>query len=117
MSIRKLDRNEWAPYCVRVSRVVLGKWAEIEVASLEIGFQIEARQRPLLGISYDPKKDMLDIALDGLDHMIPRPQEMYVEEDIDGLVSFEVLGGDGVQRIVILHQPLMLPPPEADLRY
>lgn len=109
MTIRKLDRNEWRSYCVHASQLLRGKWAEIDVASMESGFQVDTRQRPLLGISYDPSRDMLDIALDGLDHFVERPRELYVEEDADGLVSLEVIDDHGAQRIVILSDPLKLP--------
>jgi hypothetical protein len=36
----------------RVARVFLGKQGDIEVASLQIGFQLEARRLPLVGMSY-----------------------------------------------------------------
>jgi hypothetical protein len=35
----------------------------------------------LLGISYDPKDDIIEIALEGVDHLIPKPREVYVEEN------------------------------------
>ena len=40
--------------------------AEIEVASLDLGDQIEAEWLPLLGITYDDKDDVLEIALEEL---------------------------------------------------
>lgn len=47
----------------------MGKQAEIEVALLDIGDQIEAEWVPLLGITYDPKDDPVVVLLDGLDHL------------------------------------------------
>ncbi len=52
----------------------------MEVASLKLGDRIEAEWLPLLGISYDPKNDLIDIALEGVDHMIHHPREIYVAE-------------------------------------
>ncbi len=44
-----------------------GMRAEIEVASLTLGDEIQAEWLPLVGIAYDAKDDALEIALDGLD--------------------------------------------------
>ena len=38
-----------------------------------LGDQIETEWLPLLGISHDPKGDILDIALEGVDHIIKAP--------------------------------------------
>jgi len=52
---------------------------EIEVASLDLGDQVQAKWLPLIGITYDPKDDVVEVALEGLDHMIHRPREMYMD--------------------------------------
>src|SRR6266481_6563974 len=87
MTIRKLERSEWRPFLDIVSKLLETKEAEIEVASLELGDQIEAEWLPLLGIAYDPKDDVLEIALDGVDHLIPGPQEIYVDIGPTGLAK------------------------------
>ena len=53
------------------------KAAEIEVASLSLGDQVEAEWLPLHGITYDPNDDLVEVALEGLDHMIRKPREIY----------------------------------------
>jgi hypothetical protein len=55
MAVRTLEKQEWHRYFDRISRGLLGKRAEIEAASLELGDQIEAEWVPLLGITYDQK--------------------------------------------------------------
>ena len=77
------------------------------------GDQIEAEWLPLLGITYDPKNDILEIALDGLDHLISRPQDLYIDDSAGILSSFEVIDGDGVSQIIQLREPLSLPAPPA----
>ena len=42
---------------------------------------------PLIGVTYDPKSDLVEIALEGLDHMIGRPREIYVQDDAGALAS------------------------------
>ena len=89
----------------------MGARAEIEVASLALGDQIEAKWLPLLGIAYDPKNDVLEIALDGVDHLINSPKEVWVDAADGELLSFEVIDGESVSQIIQLREPLMLPPP------
>jgi hypothetical protein len=113
MAIRKIDRAQWRNFFDRVTKGLVGKRAEIEVDSLDLGSQIEAEWLPLLGIAYDPKDDVLEVALDGLDHLIAKPQEIYIEEGGAGLASLQVIDRDGVSQIVKLRDPLMLPAPAA----
>jgi hypothetical protein len=93
-----------------MSKALLGKWAEIEVASLDVGDQIVAEWIPLLGITYDSSDDLLDVALDRSDHLILHPREIAVEESPMGLASVAVVDEDGVRQVVRLKEPLMLPP-------
>jgi hypothetical protein len=109
----KLDKNTWQQYFDTLSKIVVGKQAEIEVASLSLGDQYEAEWVQFLGISYDPKDDELEVLLEGLDHLIPKPREIYVEGGPAALSSIEVIDNDGNQQIVKLRDPLMLPQPGA----
>lgn len=113
MTIRRLERSEWSGYCIRASRVLLGKQAKVEVASLQIGFQLEVHRVPLLGISYDPKSDIIELLIGELDHLIRGPQEFYVDDELFGTVTLQIVDGEGVRQIVTLCDPLMLPPPSA----
>jgi hypothetical protein len=109
--VKASRRRSERPYFDRISKAVIAKRAEIEVASLALGDQIEAEWLPLIGIVYDPKDDRLEIALDGLDHLIPHPQQVYIDEKEGQLNSLEVIDRDGVSQIVQLRDPLMLPAP------
>jgi Family of unknown function (DUF5335) len=111
MHTRKLAKAEWKAYFDRMSKPLGGRLAEIEIASLTLGHQVEANWLPLIGIAYDPKDDIVEIAVDQLDHMIQKPREIAVEEGPDGLASVEITDSDGVMQIVKLRSPLMLPAP------
>jgi hypothetical protein len=111
MTIRKLERGDWAWYCIRASRFFIGKQADIQVASLEVGFQTEAQRLPLIGMSYDPKSDVLTLLVGDLSHMIHAPRELYVDEEPLGLTAFQIVDAEGVRQIVTLREPLMLPVP------
>jgi len=112
MTVRKLDKKEWQPFFDRLSKIMEGKQAEIEVASLSLGDQVEAEWPPLLGVAYDPKDDILEVALEGIDHLIPKPREIYVDGGPIELSAFEVIDADGIKQIVKLRDPLMLPAPQ-----
>jgi hypothetical protein len=111
MTIRKLDKPQWRPFFDGVSKLLEGKRAEIEVASLLLGDQIEAEWLPLMGIAYDPKDDLVEVALEGLDHLIHHPREIYVDDDVGGLLAIEIVTTDDVREIVKLRDPLLLPAP------
>jgi hypothetical protein len=113
MTVRKLDKKEWQPFFDRVSKIMEGKQAEIEVASLALGDQVEAEWPPLLGVTYDPKDDILEVVLEGIDHLIRKPREIYVDGGPIELSGLEVIDADGLKQIVKLRDPLMLPAPHA----
>ena len=109
-NLRNIPKSEWRTFFDRMSKALLGKWAEIEVAQLDLGDQIVAEWIPLLGVTYDSKDELLDVALDRLDHLIHRPNEIMVDESPDGLSSVAVVDADGARQVVKFKVPLMLPP-------
>jgi hypothetical protein len=111
MTIRKLEKPEWRPFLDIVSKLLEAKEAEIEVASLDLGDQVVAEWLPLLGISYDPKDDIVEVALDGVDHLIRGPREIYLEDGAEALTSIEIIDANDAKQIVKLKDKLMLPAP------
>ncbi|MDO8179964.1 MAG: DUF5335 domain-containing protein [Undibacterium sp.] len=109
MSTSKLEKSAWQSYFDHVSKTVDGKLAEIEVDSLTLGSQIQAEWVPFLGITYDKKNDLIEILLDGLDHMIRKPCDVYIEQNGVALSSVEIIDADNVKQIIKLRDPLMLP--------
>jgi hypothetical protein len=117
MAIRRLERGDWTGFCLQASRGLLGKWADIEIASLQIGAQLGARHLPLIGISYDPQGDVLQLIVGELEHLIHAPRELYVDEEPLGLVVLQVVDAEGVRQIITLRDPLLLPGPSASRAY
>jgi hypothetical protein len=109
-TLRNLPKDEWRGFFDRMSKPLLGKLAEIEVAALDLGDQVVAEWVPLIGITYDSKDDLLDVALDRANRLIRHPQEILVEEADAGLASVAVLDADGARHVVRLKEPLALPP-------
>jgi Family of unknown function (DUF5335) len=108
-NLHSVPPEQWRPFFDQMSKALLGKWAELEVAALDLGDQITAEWVPLIGITYDSKDDLLDVALDRANHLIRGPREIVVEESAAGLSSVAVIDEDGARQIVRLKDPLMLP--------
>jgi hypothetical protein len=112
MAIRKLEKRDWKGFLDGVTELLLGKRADIEVASLALGDQIETKSVQVLGMVYDHKDDVIEIVLDGLDHLIHRPRDLYVDQNGLELSSVQIVDAEGTRQIVMLRDPLMLPPPD-----
>ncbi|HEX4157367.1 MAG TPA: DUF5335 family protein [Rhizomicrobium sp.] len=108
---RKVEKAEWSGFLDRVSRELAGKRIEVEVDAPDLGAQIEAEWVPLIGLTYDNKDDMIEIALEGLDHIIHNPRELHVEETVGRIQS--LLISNGTRQILTFREPLLLPPPLA----
>ena len=111
MSVHEVAKSNWKPFFETLTRTLVGKRAEVEVASLDLGDQIEAQWAPLIGIVYDSKNDLIEVALEGLDHLILGPRQVYVDFDVGGLVGLEVIDADDSRQIVKLKDSLALPAP------
>jgi hypothetical protein len=111
MATRELAKTDLEPYFDRVSKTLGIQNVEIEVASLDLGDQIEAEWTGLTSLAYDPKSDTLDVVGPTLDHRIRAPKAVHVQEGDDGLHAVNVERGDGVMEIIRLSRPLALPAP------
>jgi hypothetical protein len=115
MAATQIDRERWATFLETITNSLIGKQAEIEVISLNLGDQIEAEWTPLIGISYDRKNDLIEIALEGLDHMVRSPRELYIDYAIGELATaIEIIDADDNRQIVRFKDPLALPAPAQD---
>lgn len=109
MAIRRLERNDWDGFCILATRGYFGRQVSIEVVSLEIGAQPEVQRSPLVGMSYDPKSDVLQLLLGDVSHLVHGPRELYVDEELLGTVCLEVIDAEGIRQILTLREPAMLP--------
>ena len=108
MPTRAFPRSEWRRYCERVSRAITGRPAELDVASLRLGAHVKVHWSPFLGIVFDARGDVLEIALDGVGHSIVAPQEIRVEETERGLVAMDVIAADDAVETLRFREPLAL---------
>jgi hypothetical protein len=109
MALVKLDKAVWHRYFDQMSKSLLvGKEVEIDVTGMKIGAQIEQEWIQLQGMVYDHKDNLLEILVEGLDHLIHKPKEIYIDHTALGLSSMEVIGDDDVREVIRLREPLML---------
>ncbi|GAB6067325.1 DUF5335 family protein [Methylothermus subterraneus] len=111
MAIHAVPKSQWETYFANLSKHLKASQAELEVAAMNLGDQLEAEWLPFYGVSYDPKDDIIEFTLQDVDHLVRRPQEVYVDDDVEGLHSIEVVDGDGVRHLAKLKEALKLPPP------
>jgi hypothetical protein len=115
MAATQIERSQWAPFLDNITKSLIGKQAEIEVVSLDLGDQIQAEWTPLIGITYDHKDDLIEIALDELDHLIRSPRELFVDYGVGGIIAaIQIVDADGNRQIVKLKDPLALPTSSQD---
>lgn len=113
MTTRKIEKKDWKAFFDGVSKVggLDSKCAEIEVVGLSLGDHLAAEWVPMFGVVYNPASDVLEIALEGLDHMIHRPTTIHVDESAAGLLSISVTDEDALQHIIRMRDPLLLAGP------
>jgi hypothetical protein len=100
MTTRKLDEQEWHRYFDEGDRALHGLKATVEVVGADIGAQFVAEGLGIFGITYDQKGKLLEVVLDGMDHLILHPQEIYVDETPHGLAVVEAIDADGRKHII-----------------
>lgn len=105
-----VDRSEWQATADLLSRALHGQPARLEIAAKSLGDQVDAEWTPLLGLTYDPKDDIFEIQLRGVDHLVRRPAQFAIRERYEMLESLLVRDAAGTEHIVQLLEPIPLPP-------
>jgi hypothetical protein len=103
---RQLPISEWQVYFDQLSKALVGKWALVEIEGLIFGDRVQARCLPLIGITYDFRDDILEIAMEGIDHLIHHPREILVSEGAEGLERLDVIDSARQKQNVRLVKPL-----------
>ncbi|MBV8687573.1 MAG: DUF5335 family protein [Alphaproteobacteria bacterium] len=113
MAAERIEPAQWGAFFDGLTRNLIGKRAEIEVAALDLGDQIASQWAPLIGIAYEKRNDLIEIALDPLDHRIRSPGAIFVDHDVGGIVAIAIDDAEGRRHIVRLKDSLPLPAPAA----
>src|SRR5262249_53729818 len=108
---QKLDKAELRELLDRVSKQLQSQPVEVDVASLQLGDQSDAHWVRLLGLSYDPHDDAIEIMLEGIDITVPKPREILFDGTGNQWTALDIVDAEGVQHVLELKEPLLLPPP------
>jgi hypothetical protein len=109
MATRTVPKAEWPALFKGLAKALAGDRAEVEVASLNLGTQVAVEWMPLVGITYDSKDDLLDVALERTDHLIRHPRQIAVDETAGAISSVAVVDAEGARQVVKLKKPAQLP--------
>ena len=69
MATRRLDEHDWGRYFDNVAGALRGREATVEVVAPDVGAQFAAVGLDVIGIAYDPKNELLEIALVAHPHL------------------------------------------------
>jgi class 3 adenylate cyclase len=111
MLTREIPRHEWQSYFEDVTRQLTVMTVDVEVSSATMGSQPELTAVQLRGLSYDPHDDAFSILAGSVEHRITAPTEIFVEEEPRGLLSIQVIDGEGRQHLARFTRALPLPSP------
>lgn len=111
MTLTQLAKPQWQSYFDRVAKALGAKLVQVEITGLGLGDQVQVEWLPLIGISYDPRNDILAVALEGIEHNIQHPKQIHVEQDVESVYSIEAMDAEGEHHILLLKDPLSLPAP------
>lgn len=108
-TVKGLPRSEWERYfddlAKRFFRDLNPEVATVELVAHELGDQVVADRARVVGFTYDPRDNVLEVALQGLDHLVYRPREITVAEGDDGFPEWvEVLRDDGDREVIHLRR-------------
>jgi hypothetical protein len=116
---RDLDAGSWAGYFDSLTQSSEGLLVTIELMSEQLGDQEDVERMPLQAISYDPRDDVLEVAVGGrsvrypivLRHFISNPKTISVEEDGEpSPTAILVTDPSGVQTLIRLFEAPALEP-------
>lgn len=109
-----IEKKNWQTFCDNVSKTLRGGQSELELASLDIGDQIEQNWTPFEGISYDPNDDALYVHTPDLDHAIQHPQMLTVDQSGGRIRSISIKDSANQLQTIRLKEPLLLEAPRGE---
>lgn len=107
-----VDRRHWKPFLDLFAQVCVDPGSEAgRRASADLSVKLTDRETlrevdpvALNGLAYDTGRDVLDVAVERLDHLIYHPREIRVEEDDQSRIrSLEIVDEDGSLQTIRVH--------------
>jgi hypothetical protein len=108
MTTRNIDKAHWRGFLENITLDLVGSGSEAEVGYLALRCRVAEKWLGLFGLNYDPRADAIEIALDGIDHVIDAPRQLLAEIGAAGLESLAIVSANHTSQIVRLRAPLPL---------
>jgi Family of unknown function (DUF5335) len=78
----------------------------VDLISPTVGDQVEMQGVGLKGITFDPRTNALEFALDDGTHRVYEPREVWIEEAPDDFPrSIQIVRHDGTREVAVLRRP------------
>jgi hypothetical protein len=106
-----LEKRHLKDFLDRLSPLLGGAQAELEIVSEALGDQPAQTWTGLRSISYDPANDVVFVAVEGHGHAIPRPRRVHLRWKGSSLEELVVIDGEDREHLVRFRRPLALPAP------
>jgi hypothetical protein len=115
---RRVPTDQLEQYFTRFTRNFLIREStnsvDVEVLGADSGDQFEAEGAKIFGITFDPRENSVEFELEGGDHRIINPKEVWVAEEPDGFVTaIEVVRDDGTREIARVKRGALASPPSS----
>ncbi|MCS4093677.1 DUF5335 domain-containing protein [Rhizobium sp. BK176] len=91
VGVRVLPKSDWSAYFSELHKEVEGKEIKIEVIGETLGDQVLIRSSTLIGATYEPKEDALEISVKGMTHVVDRPQKISVLDENGTVCAIDVI--------------------------
>jgi hypothetical protein len=109
----KLEASEWQSRLDELTEQHEGAPVTIEVLDQEFGDEEEVEKLPLAYLAFDPKDDVVIVAVGGRDgqypvvlrHIVGHPQGILADSLGDDRVALDIVDGDGNHTIVTIQAP------------
>jgi hypothetical protein len=87
---------------------------DVEVLATDSGDQFEAEGAKIFGVTFDPKENAVEFELEGGDHRIINPKEVWIAEEPDGFIkAIEVVRDDGTREVARVKRGALARPSSA----
>jgi hypothetical protein len=104
-----LEKRHLKDFLDRLSPLLEGAQAELEVVSEKLGDQVAQLKTGLRSISYDPASDVIFVSVEGHGHAIPRPRRVHLRWKGSSLEQLVVIDDEEQEHLVRFRQPLTIP--------
>jgi len=91
MGVRVLPKSDWSTFFSELHKEVEGKEIKIEIIGETLGDQVLVRSATLIGATYEPREDALEISVKGMTHVVDRPQKISVLDENGTVCAIDVI--------------------------